>query len=107
MSGPPCHLVDDRIARALADVGGVTRRSDLREMVGWRLVASAEGAGLLQAIGVRSVAATSISDVTVRFRSAQVDAGIPIIAALHTAASLHGFGVIDDGLIHATTWNGW
>lgn len=44
--------------------------------------------------------------VLTRLRALGLAVGVPVIACHQTAAALHGFGVLDDGLLHVTTPDG-
>jgi hypothetical protein len=54
----------------------------------------------------RGVYLDSRSDLTTRLRALQASVGREIVACHQTAAQLHGFGVVDDGLLHVTTTDG-
>ena len=46
------------------------------------------------------------ADLVTRLRALQLAVRAPLVACHQTAAALHGFGVLDDGLLHVTTPDG-
>lgn len=73
--------------------------------LGWRGIAAAVTSGLIQHPW-RGVYVDPSADIRCRFLALQVSVGRELVACHRTAAALHGFGVIDDGLLHVTTADG-
>jgi very-short-patch-repair endonuclease len=54
----------------------------------------------------RGVYCVPDADLITRLSALQLAVGTPLVACHQTAAALHGFGVLDDGLLHVTTPDG-
>ncbi|MGS0688738.1 hypothetical protein ACVBEQ_26905 [Nakamurella sp. GG22] len=85
--------------------GTLRTTQQIQPILGWRGMASAVASGLV-GHPWRGVYVGTDIDLRCRLQALQVSVGCELVACHRTAAALHGFGVIDDGLLHVTTADG-